>query len=214
MKKSLLICGLVILKLANAAQGNQIYSADWTLNTAIPDGNPVGITSSETFPSVIGKVLGVSVDLDITGGYNGDLIGYLDYTAPNGHTATETLLNRVGASSSNPFGSAGSGFNVVLSDSGTVNGSIHNAAGNPTGTWLPDSTATLDATFGGLQSGGTWTLFVADMSVGGGTEVLDNWGLTVTVPDQAPAGWLLGIGGLLLAAAEASLRLGRQKLHF
>jgi len=57
----------------------------------------------------------------------------LNFAGCNGNTATEILLNRVGTTPANPFGSSGSGFNVTLSDSGTVNGNIHGAAGLPTG---------------------------------------------------------------------------------
>jgi len=182
MKKTLFICGFTILQLASVAPAAIVIDADWTVNTAIPDGNPVGITTSQTFQNLIGgPITSVDVQLDISGGYNGDLYGYLVLQNTNGNTATEILLNRVGTSPSNPFGSSGSGFDVTLSDSGTVNGSIHWATGIPPGTWLPDSANTLNGTFGGLTANGTWTLFLADMSGGGGTSILQNWGLDVSV---------------------------------
>src|SRR5208282_795510 len=111
MKKILFICGLIVLKLAGAAQAAMVLGGDWTVNTAIPDGNPVGITESQTFPDDFnGFITSVNVELNISGGFNGDLYGYLEYQDANGHTATEILLNRVGTSASNPFGSSGSGF--------------------------------------------------------------------------------------------------------
>lgn len=197
MKKTLFICGFIILKLASVAPAQTVVDADWKVYTAIPDGNPVGITTSQTFQNLDNHpVISVDVDLDISGGYNGDLYGSLTLQDANGNTATEILLNQIGTSPSNPFGSSGSGLNVTLSDSGTLNGSIHNATGFPTGTWLPDSPNTLDGTFGGLTVNGTWTLFLADMSVGGGTSTLDSWSLDIiveTVPEPNTLA-LLGLG--------------------
>jgi hypothetical protein len=201
MKRNLFISGLIVLSLAGAARAAVEFGGDWTVNTAIPDGNPVGIANSQTFSDPFnGYITSVNVELNISGGNNGDLFGYLQYQDANGDTATEILLNRVGTSPSNPFGSSGSGFNVTLSDSGTVNGSIHNATGNPTGTWLPDSASSLNGTFGGLAADGTWTLFVSDLSVGGGTETLNSWGLDITaVPEPAIYGVLAGAGLLAVS---------------
>jgi subtilisin-like proprotein convertase family protein len=199
MKKTLFICGFIVSELASVAPA-QLVDADWSVNAAIPEGSPVGITTYQTFQNLTSSpITGVNVNLDISGGYNGDLYGYLTLQDANGNTATEVLLNQIGTSPSNPFGSSGSGMNVILSDSGTANGSIHWATGIPTGTWLPDSANTLDGTFGGLTANGTWTLFLADMSVGGGTSTLVSWGLDV-VPEPAETG-LLVMGGAALALA-------------
>ena len=202
MKKSLFICGLVVFKLATPAGAAIEINNDWTVNTAIPDGSPVGITAYQTFQNLSGNAISsVNVDLNISGGYNGDLVGYLTLQDANGTTATEMLLNRVGTTPSNPFGSSGSGFNVILSINGTANGSIHNASGIPTGTWQPDSANSLNGTFGGLTANGTWTLYLADMSLGGGTSILNSWGLDVSVvPEPARGGLIFGIGGLVAVA--------------
>jgi len=201
MKKSLYICGIIVLASTGMARAALDFGGDWTANTVIPDGNPVGIAVSQTFSSYAGYTLtSVDVALNISGGFNGDLYGSLVYQPANGNAATEILLNRVGTTTGNPFGSAGSGFNVTLSDTGTANGSIHNAPGNPMGTWLPDSSSSLNGTFGGLAANGTWTLFLADMSVGGGTETLNSWGLDIeAVPE--PAEYSLVAGALLMVAS-------------
>ena len=207
MKKSLfLFGGLVVLKLANPAGAAIVINNNWTVNTAIPDGNPVGITLYQTYASLdSAPITDVSVNLNISGGYNGDLVGYLTLQDANGHTATEILLNQIGTSAVNPFGSAASGFNVTLSDGGAVNGSIHNAVGVPTGIWQPDSGSTLAGTFGGMTANGTWMLFLADLSMGGGTSTLNSWGLNVTtIPEPSVYGALAGV--LMLAGSAWRLR--------
>ena len=113
------------------------------------------------------------------------------------------LLNRIGVSSGNPFGASGAGMNVTLRDSGSVN--IH-AAGDDvlSGTYRPDGqnisplssassfnanggSITLDAVgtgFGNMNPNGTWTLFFADVSGGGGQATLNGWSLDITaVPE-------------------------------
>ena len=94
-------------------------------------------------------------------------------------------------------------MNVTLSDSGSVN--IH-AAGDDvlSGTYRPDGqninplssassfrasggSITLDAMgtgFGNMNPNGTWTLFFADVSSGGGQAALNGWSLEITaVPE-------------------------------
>jgi hypothetical protein len=203
MKKTLLIGGCILFKLAGVASAAVAVDADWTVDTAIPEGNPVGITTSETFDDLSSAAItGVTVDLNISGGYNAGLYGYLTLQDANGNVATEILLNFMGTSSSNPFGSSGSGMDVTLSDSGTANGSIHNASGDPTGVWQPDSANTLDGTFGGLTANGTWTLYLVDTTEGGGTSTLNSWGLDVdvaAVPEPITYGIVTGAGLLALS---------------
>jgi len=204
----------MMLKLAAPAGSTPILDADWTVNLAIPEGSPVGITTAQTFGNLPGgPITDVSVDLNISGGYNEGLFGYLVLQDANGNVATEILLNHVGTTPSNPLGSSGSGFNVTLSDSGTVNGSIHGATGIPTGTWLPDSGNSLDGTFGGMTANGTWTLFLADLYGGGGTSTLNSWGLDVSVPDRMQTGLMLGMSGFLILVFEKFIRSRREKLQ-
>lgn len=201
MKKNLLICGLISLKLATAATAQTVIDSDWPVNQAIPQADPVGITASQTFSGLLGNpISSVTVDLDITGGYNGTLYAYLVLQNANGNNATEVLLNQIGVTPTDSLGSSGAGLDVTLSDAGTVNGSIHNAPGIPTGLWLPDSANTLNGTFGGLTANGTWTLFISDLDSGGGTSTLQSWGLNVTVvPEPSTNSLMFGMGGLLVA---------------
>ena len=201
--------------LGSVAQGQVINTTSTSVNSLVPDGNPVGITSSTTLSGISGTISSVSVNLDITGGFNGDLYAYL--VDPNGDIAV--LLNRVGVGSGNAFGYSDTGFDITLSD-GSPN--IHdyqlesptiNGDGQLTGTWAPDalnidpqsSPVTFDtdrlnnspiadlSSFTG-SANGNWTLFVADLS-SGGQSTLVSWGLNVvTVPE--PQTWALVAGGV------------------
>lgn len=204
---------LLLLLVALTSRANFFDSVTATPNTAIPDGNPVGLTSSLGVSGMTGPISDVTVSLDITGGYSGDLYAYL--LSPNGTLVV--LLNRVGMGSSNPYGYDDAGFDITL-DSASAN-NLHfyqsdsyslNSDGQLTGTWAPDA-RTIDplysppgafdaaptgntlADLAGLGPNGTWTLFIADLSAGG-QSTLVQWGLTVvTVPE--PQTWsLLGVG--------------------
>ena len=179
-----------------------------TANTAneiaVPDGSSVGIANSLTVSDPGGAAIeDVSVNLNISGGYNGDLYGYLVFQPTGGGSASlEVLLNQIGTSGSNPFGDSGPGMNVTLSDSGT-GGDIHSQTGSSalSGSYTPDSTSTLDSTFTG-SADGTWTLFLADLSAGGGTSELVSWGVGISVGPE-PVTWAL----LIFATLGLTLRL-------
>jgi subtilisin-like proprotein convertase family protein len=213
--KQIFIVAALLFALVARAQTNFTYSSG-TLNTAIPDANPVGITTTVTVPILPGVVTNVSVNLNITGGFNGDLYAYL--AGPVGQFAV--LLNRVGLSSGNAFGYFDAGFNITLDSSGAnvhnyQSGSYTITSGQLTGTWNADgrnisplssgsvfdaaSTAANLNLFNNTQANGTWTLFLADLS-GGGQSTLVSWGLTiVTVPE--PQTWAMLAGGATMLLA-------------
>lgn len=208
MKKNLLLTA--VLGMALSAQAT-LYSYDFTgINTAIPDGNPVGLANSHavdlgTLPpdGTTTAIVNVDVRLNITGGYNGDLYGYLVLQSADSSTTTAILLNRIGQDMSNPFGNTGAGINVTLSGSGATD--IHSAAfGAVTGTYQPDGGTTL-AAFNGVNANGTWTLFLADLS-GGDTSTLVSWGIDISVVPE-PITWAL----LTFGAAMAGLYLYRRQ---
>jgi hypothetical protein len=162
---------------------------------AIPDGNPNGVFSSIAVSSEQSFLTSLSVTLDLSGGYNGDLYAYLSY---NGTLLP--LVNRPGISPGNSFGWDGAGMSVTLADSAAQN--IH-AAGNGflNGSYRPDGqnlsplssagsfnanggTMTLNGTFGGMNPNGVWTLFLADVVSSGNSAVLNTWTLNITsVPE-------------------------------
>ena len=119
------------------------------------------------------------------------------------------LLDRIGTGVSGPFGYGDAGMNVNLAATGS---SIHSYGGvntfssTPTGTWMTDNTSGSLGSFLSTSPNGTWSLFVADLSVGGVTTV-QSWGLQmdiVAVPEVET--WVAAA----LAGAFGAFWLNRQ----
>lgn len=185
--------GLLVLMLSAGVIRGSLYTETFSgVNTAIPDGNPVGASFSETVSDIpIGStVSGLTVDLSVSGGYNGNLYAYL--VAPNGTLVM--LLNQPGATISNPFGYAGSGLNITLSD--TATGSIETTPETPgavfSGTFQAAGTL---GTVSGSAADGTWTLYFADEVAGGGQPILNGWSLNITAVPE-PTNITLAILGM------------------
>jgi len=223
------ILAVVLLLLAAARLQAQTVTNSFSLTPAdtIPDGNPVGLTEQFSVAGLAGTIANVQLQLDITGGFNGDLYAYL--ISPQGQMTV--LLNRVGVDGGNPFGYGDAGFQITLDGAATDNvhfyqsGSYALAGGQLTGTWAADG-RNIDpqsagaafasaATSAGLNiynnangaaKNGLWTLFIADLASGGGSPVLDQAVLSITtVPEPASATVIL-LGGTMLWLA---LRRGR-----
>ena len=165
-----------------AGSGLLEASATDAVNVRIPDGSPVGLVGVLNLATSIERITNVTVRLNLSGGFNGDLYAYLVHDS--GHAI---LLNRVGKTLANPSGYSDAGFNLTLQDA-AANGDIHNyrlalfsdpnapLSGPLTNTWAPDGRdtdpalvldtdsrpATLSA-FNGLNPNGGWTLFIADL---------------------------------------------------
>ena len=193
----------------------QTTTNDYTFNpdTAIPVDSQFGVTLSQDLTVPGGSISDVTVGLDISGGFNGDLYAYL--SGPNGGFAV--LLNRVGVQSGNSFGYSDSGMDVTFADSAAD--SIHfyqNVPGyditSGTASWQPDgeninpnspasdypvAQSAMLSSFEDTNPNGTWTLFLADLSSGSPSTVV-SWSLDiVTVPE--PSAWaLMGIGAAAL----------------
>ena len=86
----------------------------FSVNQLVPDANVNGLILTTNLNITGGTISDVTVSLDISGGYNGDLYAFL--AGPNGGFAV--LLNRVGVSNNaSSFGYGNQGFDIVLSDS-------------------------------------------------------------------------------------------------
>ena len=212
---------------AQAGEYDYLFSTGFQNSGNIPDGSLSGWSDTETLSGIAGDITSVSVTLNVTGGYNGDLYAYLNY---NGNTVV--LLNRVGVGTGTDptysFGYSGAGFNNLVLQDGAINGDIHAYGGGVgTGTYSPDgrnvsplsspsvlygtSRATLNGTFGGMSPNSGWTLFIADVSAGGGQSQLTSWGLEINVPTQVPEPGTLALGGVALAGFIARQLWGRQR---
>ena len=131
-------------------------------------------------------VLGITVGLNISGGYNGSLYAYL--VAPNGTLVT--LMNQPGVSV-DWFGAESSGMNITLSDTG--GSSIQNVTGGYgttlTGTYQADQTL---GTFNNSLANGTWEIYFANLRSGGGDPVLNSFTLNIDVVPE-PVNVALGV---------------------
>ena len=203
-------CACLLLPLA--AHAATTFTDTWTVNTAIPDNDDVGYTNTRNLITPdITEIESVTVALNFTGGWNGDLYAYLVHG-----TGFTVLLNRPGRDTGTPDGSATVGMAITLDDLAVtdIHTGIPMSGGTVTGTWKPDARTTdpltvvasdprtaLLASFAGLNANGNWTLFVADQSAGS-VSTLESWSLTVTgIPEPSAA----------LLAAMASLGLLRRR---
>jgi subtilisin-like proprotein convertase family protein len=204
MKRLLLLCLLCQLGTASAVT----WSSTYGVGTTIPDNDSVGVSDTRTVSgSGISGIEIVTVTLEFSGGWNGDLYAYVQHDS-----GFSVLLNRPGRTLAAPDGSSTSGLNIVFDD--TAPTEIHTAipmiGGLVIGTFQPDGRitdplvvlntdprpATL-ASFNTLSADGGWTLFVADQSPGN-TSTLQSWTLTITgIPEPGTVA-LSGLGAIAL----------------
>jgi hypothetical protein len=221
MKDLSLVLGTVVM-LAWSAHAGVIYSPANPINANIPDGSAVGWSGTGTASGYLPTISDISVKLNISGGYNGDLYAYISYGG-----VLVPLLNRVGVTATgggNSFGYGDTGFDVTLSSAGANDVHFYgnhspsfNGSGQLTGTWQPDgraidpqsSPSTFDSasrvsfgSYNGLNPNGTWTLFIADLSAGGQSQLV-SWELDITAVPE-PVNVALGIfAGVFLAVTLA-----------
>lgn len=216
LKFSAILLSAVLIAVGAPAQTtNSFFQA---VNTDVLDDNPNGVSSTINVNSLFGSIASLSVSLNITNGYNGDLYGYL-YNSSSGGFAV--LLNRVGVQGADPFGYGDSGFHVTFT---LATNNIHfyqdqsyalDGDGALLGSWGVDgrdidpatNSATLGSTsptslldsFVGTNPNGNWTLFLADMS-GGYVSYWQDWQIDlVTVPEPATAS-IFGVAIVGIAA--------------
>ena len=203
MKKSRLITTLIASGLALSIFSGSTSAASYfsgIVTIPIPDNDATGITSTINVPdSVSVGSLSVTFDMDHT--WVGDLIVRL--VSPDGTQAD--LICRVDSidcaslgDSSNlstlagayTFEDGGADFWAAaagLDSSGVIPGGVYEA------TTIGGAPVSLDATFGGLNSLGNWTLFVSD-NAGLDLGTLNSWSLDITPVPVPAAVWLFGSG--------------------
>jgi subtilisin-like proprotein convertase family protein len=229
MKSRLLICCFGVM-LALTAQAGIIYRVGGTvvdnnaINATIPDGSAIGWSGTATTSGYADRYVGtVSVSLNLSGGYNGDLYAYL-----SSGSVLVPLLNRVGVGGSDAFGYGTAGMQVTLANtSPTDYADIHTTL-SPTlnGYYSPDgrnidpqsTPAQFDSASrvnfnafnaGGVSPNGTWTLFFADLSAGA-TSQLVSWELNITssaVPEPVNVALMVFGGAFGLVALVRSRKL-------
>jgi hypothetical protein len=216
------VCGLA-LGLASAPAGIITTISSGTIDLSVPSGNPAGIVSALNV-SGMGNILSsgdnVSVTLNISGGWNGDLYAYLSFDGQ-----TVNLLNSPGQNTYPALGYQNAGYNnVTLSDGsyGNINtigsftypgtgpqvtgGPYNPADGNAgiPGSYNLTGGATAFQTYNGINPNGSgssgWVLFVANLNEGSPATTLDSWSLTLDttpVPVPEPVNVALGVVGML-----------------
>jgi subtilisin-like proprotein convertase family protein len=189
----------------------------------VPDGNSAGLTEVRNVNSAIESIRSMKVGLKISGEFNGDLYAYLRH-----ESGFVVLLNRPGKTDANVHGYQGRGLDVSF-ESGATNGDIHlyqdistPLAGSPlTGAWeadgrTADPAAVTEAAgrftsvtnFNGLNAGGEWTLYLADLD-SGGTNLLTEWSLELAGSVSPALSWSQPadiLYGTVLGDAELNAR--------
>jgi subtilisin-like proprotein convertase family protein len=205
------LAALLLPAAAHAAGSAITFTQSWSGSLVVPDNDAVGTSSSITVVAPgYDRIESVTMQLEIDGGWNGDLYGYLVH---DGQLAV--LLNRPGKTLANPGGSGSTGVSVTFSD--LAAGDIHLAlpdSGVPTGFFQPDGRltdplATLDtdartallAVFTNENPNGTWTLFLADQGPGD-TATLKSWSLAVTAVPEASAAFMVGMAVMWMAGTR------------
>ena len=159
---------VLALTLCASAHGG-LYTFNYGVNAAIPDNSIIGLTDAHAISGLNSPFTDIRVTLNIPGGFNGDLYGYLRLN----NSPLVVLVNRVGMTSGNPDGYPNSGMLVTLTAAATAQ-DIHsyqnfipeyNTSGQVTGTWQADGrTNPLDTSrgslsyFNGLDPNGTWKI--------------------------------------------------------
>lgn len=146
----------------NKPDSSNTYSS--TLEYDIPDNDTSGVLSKIEVKYGIASISKVTVNLNITHSYDGDL--NISIISPTGEVSS--LSNRRG-SSSEDF------INTNFDDNASISISDENATAPFSGSFIPETPLSV---FNTLVSDGNWTLKVVD-SMNGDTGTIDSWSLTI-----------------------------------
>jgi len=190
------IVPLAIGLITRVASGQSTLDEGYMPGLTVTGGDPVGVVDREAFDDAQAgdTVADMTVNLQLLGGYNGDL--YVSLIAPDGTSAV--LLDEPGAGV-NGFGASGAGMNITLSDD-SANAIQNETSAIPlTNTYQP---ADLLTVFQGAPAAGTWVLYCANLGMGDGPTTLVSWGMDITVlPAPEPSASELGALSVLVMIA-------------
>jgi len=187
-----------------ASVSAQHYSFTNNTSLLIPDANPNGVFSTIDVSGVPGTIENLTLSINLSGGFNGDLYTYL--SGDNG--GFSVLLNRVGRTSSDPTGYGDPGMSITFSDSAASDVHLYGGnGGSPlTGTWQPDARntnpqLTLDtdprtaflSSFDNRAPNGTYTLFLGDFA-NESQSMLVSWSIDLDVVPEPTAASLFTLG--------------------
>jgi subtilisin-like proprotein convertase family protein len=168
------------LAFSNGGSGSS-YTVNDSPGVVIPDNNPSGVAYSINFAASGLTVGNITVSINLSGGYNGDIYAYLSHGSQ-----ISTLLN--GPSP----GLSGSAMNLTFVE-GTGSPIPTTSSANLSGNY----TAYTDlATFNNTAPNGNWTLFFADLSPGD-TSTLNSFSIDITAVPEPVNVALVIFGGLL-----------------
>jgi len=202
--RSLLGAAWLVTLAANATIHTTNWNSGFANGGVVPDGNLSGWSDTRSVGTMpAGTLQGVAVNLQLSSGWTGDLYAYLTHSS-----GFAVLLNQAGTPGQ-PHGYGAANWNITLADDGFNGGSYANlhtyGGGNLSGsTW--NGVDSLNSAFLSTSANGMWSLFVADLSVGGVTTVT-GWGLQmdiVAVPEVET--WVAAA----LAGAFGAFWLNRQ----
>lgn len=205
--KTLILTAAALLTAASSQAAVISETFGMTTTATIPDGNLSGLVQSITPATSITNLDAITVTLETTGGWNGDLYAYLWHGGE-----ISILLNRTGRTTSNTAGSPTGSMTLTFDDAAPAD--IHGAPGGfgsaLSGTFQPSGrnihpltaldttprTAALSA-FTSDPAAGEYRLYIADVS-SGDTATLVSWSLTLTgqaipEPGTAALGLLAGL---------------------
>jgi hypothetical protein len=181
----------------------------------ITDGNSAVWSDTRTVSDAASWLMvgNLTVRYMISGGSSGDLSGDLHrggLLLPLPSRSGETT----GAVPTPSFVRGDTGFKAVaLSDRPAMNS--HNYGSNivPTGTSLPESSGSTAASkFGALAATGDLTLFLSDLTAGGGQSQALNWGIGISAVPEPVNVALATFGGVVLAGIMVRSRPVRRRL--
>jgi hypothetical protein len=208
--------------------GAAIFNWEWAgVNLEVPDapyfGDPTTVSDTRTIRTGylpgLTQVEDISVWVQVVGSdgaggsgtmWNGDLSVRLSHESG----VSVVLMNRVGRTATNPYGSPGSGIDVrfdgaalddvhVSAGSGALSGTFQadGRSANPSlvGAFSPRDATLADAIGAFLSVNGTpdgqWTLSVTDLESGGLARVAA-WGMTVSAVPEHDSTLLVAAGAL------------------